>query len=71
MQAKVIQIQLNGSATTVDADSSVASVIAEILSAGKRVAVEMNGEIVPKSRHGETRLRDGDKLEVITAVGGG
>lgn len=71
MQAKVIQIQLNGSATTVDADSSVASVIAEILSTGKRVAVEMNGEIVPKSRHSETRLRDGDKLEVITAVGGG
>ncbi|HMX16427.1 MAG TPA: sulfur carrier protein ThiS, partial [Rhodocyclaceae bacterium] len=39
--------------------------------AGKKVAVERNGEIVPKSRHAETALADGDKLEIVVAVGGG
>ena len=39
--------------------------------AGKRFAIELNGEIVPKSCHASTRLIDGDKLEVVVAVGGG
>ena len=38
---------------------------------GKRIAVEMNGEIVPRSRYGETRVAPGDQLEVVAAVGGG
>ncbi len=38
---------------------------------GKRLAVERNGEIVPRSQHGETFLADGDKLEIVVAVGGG
>ncbi|MHB1293320.1 MAG: sulfur carrier protein ThiS, partial [Sulfuricella sp.] len=38
---------------------------------GKRVAVERNGEIVPRSQFGETMLSDGDKLEIVVAVGGG
>lgn len=39
--------------------------------AGKRVAVERNGEIVPKGRHAETVLAVGDRLEIVVAVGGG
>lgn len=39
--------------------------------AGKRVAVERNGEIVPKGRHAETLLAAGDRLEIVVAVGGG
>jgi sulfur carrier protein len=39
--------------------------------AGKRIAVERNGEIVPKSRHGDTPLASGDRLEIVVAVGGG
>lgn len=39
--------------------------------AGKRFAIELNGEIVPKSAHATTLLHDGDKLEVVVAVGGG
>lgn len=39
--------------------------------AGKRVAVERNGEIVPKGRHAETVLNPGDRLEIVVAVGGG
>ena len=38
---------------------------------GKRVAVERNGEIVPKSRHAETAIASGDRIEIVVAVGGG
>ena len=39
--------------------------------AGKRLAVERNGEIVPRSRYADTSLLDGDRLEIVVAVGGG
>ncbi|MEI2740165.1 MAG: sulfur carrier protein ThiS [Chitinophagaceae bacterium] len=39
--------------------------------AGKRIAVERNGEIVPRGRHAETVLADGDRIEIVVAVGGG
>ena len=38
---------------------------------GKRVAVERNGEIVPRSQHAQTQLADGDRLEIVQAIGGG
>ena len=38
---------------------------------GKRIAIERNGEIVPRSRYAEVELADGDRLEVVVAVGGG
>ena len=37
----------------------------------RRVAVEVNGEIVPRSQHGESTLRDGDRVEIVHALGGG
>ena len=37
----------------------------------KRIAVERNGEIVPKAQYGETVLKDGDSVEVVSFVGGG
>ena len=39
--------------------------------AGRRLAIERNGEIVPRSRFGEAQLADGDRVEVVMAVGGG
>ena len=39
--------------------------------AGKKIAVERNGEIVPRGSHGATLLADGDRLEIVVAVGGG
>ncbi len=50
---------------------TVAQLLAELDTAGKRVAVERNGEIVPKSLHACTGLADGDRLEIVVAVGGG
>ena len=41
------------------------------LLAGRRIAVEHNGEIVPKSAYAETQLQDGDRLEIVHAMGGG
>jgi sulfur carrier protein len=51
--------------------ATVAELVREMGFEGRRIAVERNGEIVPKSRHGETRLADGDHLEIVGAVGGG
>jgi len=64
-------LQINGKPQTVPPDSSVENLIATLNLEGKRFAIELNGEIVPKSRHALTTLNQGDKLEVVIAVGGG
>ncbi len=64
-------ITLNGEARSFDTLPSVAGLLESMGLAGKRVAVERNGEIVPKGRHGETLLAAGDKVEIVVAVGGG
>ena len=51
--------------------ASISHLLDELGLTGKRVAVERNGEIVPRSRHGETALAEGDQLEIVVAVGGG
>jgi sulfur carrier protein len=65
-----MDITLNGQRRATEA-STVAGLVAELGLAGKRVAVERNGEIVPRSRHDQTPLREGDRLEIVGAVGGG
>jgi sulfur carrier protein len=50
---------------------TVAELVEQTGLAGKRIAVERNGEIVPRSRLPEVRLIDGDRLEIVVAVGGG
>jgi sulfur carrier protein len=64
-------LQINGKAQKVPPGSSVENLIATLHLEGKRFAIEVNGEIVPKSRHAATALNDGDTLEVVIAVGGG
>ena len=54
-----------------DERATVADLIAELALTGKRVAVERNGEIVPRSRYAETPVAEGDQLEIVGAVGGG
>jgi sulfur carrier protein len=67
----MIEITLNGAARQFANPLSVAEMLAAEGLAGKRVAVERNGEIVPKSQHAATALVAGDRLEIVVAVGGG
>ncbi len=67
----MIEITLNGAARQFANPLSVAEMLAAEGLAGKRVAVERNGEIVPKSQHAATPLIAGDQLEIVVAVGGG
>lgn len=67
----MIEIVINGAPESIDERISVAALLTARGLAGKRVAVERNGEIVPKSRHAETTLAAGDKVEIVVAVGGG
>jgi len=51
--------------------ANIAQLLEALELAGKRVAVEKNGEIVPRSQYADTRLAEGDALEIVVAVGGG
>jgi len=68
---KVITIYVNGANRQIAAASTVAALIEELGYTGKRIAVECNGDIVPRSLHGSQTLSDDDKLEIVVAVGGG
>jgi sulfur carrier protein len=64
-------LTLNGVAADAGDATTVAELVAHLGLTGKRIAVERNGEIVPRSRHAETPLCPGDRLEIVAAVGGG
>ncbi|MGZ5086172.1 MAG: sulfur carrier protein ThiS [Usitatibacter sp.] len=66
-----IRIVLNGAPREFNAPLTFAQLLEELALAGTRLAVERNGEIVPRSRFAEARLADGDRIEVVMAVGGG
>jgi sulfur carrier protein len=66
-----LHLTVNGEATECHAETTVAGLLATMDAAGKRVAVERNGEIVPRSQHATTVLEPGDRLEIVIAVGGG
>ena len=67
----MIQLSVNGQPRRLAPDSNIQRLLDELELAGKRVAVERNGEIVPRSRFADTPLSDGDTLEIVVAVGGG
>jgi len=67
----VISISINGTARQFDAPISVATLIEHMQIGNKRIAIERNGEIVPRGQFNQQMLADGDKLEVVVAVGGG
>lgn len=66
-----MNLTINGESRIFPAPLTVAALLDQLALAGKRIAVERNGEIVPKSRHADTALEDGDRLEIVVAVGGG
>jgi sulfur carrier protein len=66
-----IDVVINGQQRLVHEGTTVATLIGELGLAGKPVAVERNREVVPRALHGSTVLAAGDRLEVVTFVGGG
>jgi sulfur carrier protein len=62
---------INGESRQFPASLSVSRLVELLELQGKRVAIERNGEIVPRSQYPETTLADGDHLEIVVAVGGG
>ena len=67
----MIEVNVNGVAQRLEPDTDIAALLERLQLAGKRVAVEHNGEIVPRSRFAQTALANGDQLEIVVAVGGG
>ena len=67
----MIQVTVNGTAHRFERPVEVAALLSSLNLADKKVAVERNGEIVPRSAHASTVLADGDQLEIVVAVGGG
>jgi sulfur carrier protein len=67
----MIELTVNGEPRRFAPGITVAQLIDELQLAGKRIALEKNGEIVPRSRFKEERLQAGDRLEIVVAVGGG
>jgi sulfur carrier protein len=66
-----LTIVLNGEARQFPQTLTVAQLLVEIGLSQHRVAVEVNQEIVPRSRHGDVALQSGDRVEVVRAIGGG
>ena len=66
-----MEVIINGETQALAEALTVTALLESRGLAGKRIAVERNCEIVPKSRHAETRLADGDHIEIVVAVGGG
>jgi sulfur carrier protein len=67
-----MKISINGEAKQFDSENMTISALVVTLNlTGKRLAIEKNGKIVPRSQFSEEKLKDGDKLEIVGAVGGG
>ncbi|MDE2197092.1 MAG: sulfur carrier protein ThiS [Gammaproteobacteria bacterium] len=66
-----MQILVNGAVTEIAAAFTARELIQQLQLAGKRVALEVNGAIVPRSSHAEYRFKPGDKVEIVHAIGGG
>jgi sulfur carrier protein len=65
-----VQIICNGRERQLPTGSTIAELLEQLQLSGP-VAVEVNFEIAPRERHAEWALRDGDRLEIVTLVGGG
>ena len=67
----MVQVMVNGSPRRLERPVALSELIESMALAGKKIAVEKNGEIVPRSAHASTLVADGDSLEIVVAVGGG
>ncbi len=66
-----MKITLNGEARSIDDSIKLQALIDQLGYSGKRLAVEINKEIIPKSQHADYIIKDGDNIEIVHAIGGG
>ncbi len=71
MDTAQISIRLNGDTLALPAPCTIVELLVTQGLSERRVAVEVNGEIVPRGRHAGHRLADGDVVEIVHALGGG
>ncbi|NBB10611.1 sulfur carrier protein ThiS [Pseudomonas sp. SLFW] len=71
MAAFRMRIQLNGESYELPDGETVAALLNRLELTGRRIAVELNLDIVPRSQHAATALNEGDQVEVVHAIGGG
>ena len=71
METTGIQVSVNGETVSVPARSTIAELLEKLSLDNRRVAVELNLHVVPRAEHGTQRLNHGDRLEIVTFVGGG
>ena len=66
-----MHIQVNGRDTEIPGGLTAHELVVRLELVGKRIAMEVNGEILPRSGYAEHRLNDGDRIEIVHAIGGG
>lgn len=66
-----MQISVNGELVDVASGTTLAQLLESMKLAGKRIALERNGEIVPRSAYAGTAIAVGDRIEIVQAIGGG
>ncbi|WP_273203192.1 sulfur carrier protein ThiS [Marinobacter subterrani] len=66
-----MQVDVNGESMELPAGATIATLIETMALTGKRLAVEVNEDIVPRSQHPDFTLSDGDRVEIVHAIGGG
>jgi sulfur carrier protein len=66
-----VEVQVNGETVSIAAGSTVADLLRRLSLDSRRVAVELNLQVVPRGDHAARRLSPGDRLEIVTFVGGG
>lgn len=71
MTSSELSVEINGEPRRVPEGTTVATLLDRLALSGKFVAVEVNCQLVPKARHAARRLAEGDRIEIVTLVGGG
>lgn len=67
----MIRVTVNGESMQLYSPDTISELLKTLRMENRRIAVELNRQIVPQSLHTTTSIREGDKIEIITAIGGG
>ncbi len=70
-ESGTLRVEVNGEPRAIDAPCTIADLVASLGLGGKRVAVALNRDVIVRARHAETTLAEGDRIEILEAVGGG